>query len=138
MHITPYLNFPGTCEEAMNFYAKVLNGKIGAMMRFEGTPMAQHMPAERHQKIIHARLDFDGQMLMASDAGPDHFKPMQGMTVAINLADNTEAERIFAELSKDAKSVDMPLQETFWAERFAMFVDRFGTAWLINSGPKTK
>lgn len=135
MNLSPYLNFPGTCEEAMNVYAKVLNGKIGAMMRFEGSPMADHVPAERRQKIMHARLDWDGQMLMASDAGPDNFKPMQGMMVAINLTDIAEAERIYGALSEGGK-VEMPLQETFWAQRFGMFTDRFGTSWLVNCGPK--
>ena len=26
----------------------------------------------------------------------------------------------------------MPLQETFWAQRFGMFADRFGIPWMIN------
>jgi PhnB protein len=131
-----YLNFPGTAEEAITFYAKVLKGTIGAMMRFAGSPMEKHTSPERLQKIMHARLDWNGQMLMASDAPDEYFKPMQGMSVAINMTDVAEAERIYAELSKDAKSIDMAMQETFWAQRFAVFTDRFGTPWLINCGPK--
>jgi PhnB protein len=26
----------------------------------------------------------------------------------------------------------MPLQQTFWATRFGMLVDRFGIPWMIN------
>jgi PhnB protein len=84
---------------------------------------------------MHARVDWNGQMLMASDAGPADFKPMQGMMVTINMTDIPEAERIYAELS-EASNVQMALQETFWAQRFGMFTDRFGTPWMINCGPK--
>jgi len=27
---------------------------------------------------------------------------------------------------------DETLEETFWAQRFAMVTDRFGTPWMIN------
>ncbi len=57
MKLSAYLNFPGTAEEAMTFYAKVLKGKIAEMMRFAGSPMAEHVPPERRQKIMHARID---------------------------------------------------------------------------------
>ena len=134
-NLAPYLNFPGTCEQAMTHYAKVLKGTIGAMMRFEGSPMEKHVPAERIKKIMHARVDWNGQMLMASDAPPDDFKPMQGMMVTINMTDIPEAERLYAELS-EAGNVQMALQETFWAQRFGMFTDRYGTPWMINCGPK--
>ncbi len=135
MNLNPYLNFPGTCEEAMTFYAKVLNGNIEAMMRFEGSPMEKGVPPERIKKIMHARIRWGDHTLMASDVGPDDFKPMQGMMVTINLTDIPKAERISAELS-EAGSVQMALQETFWAQRFGMFTDRFGTPWMINCGPK--
>ena len=85
MNLNPYLNFPGTCEEAMTLYAKVLGGKIEAMMRFEGSPMEKSVPAERRQKIMHARIRWDKQVLMASDAGPDYYKTPQGFSVSINL-----------------------------------------------------
>jgi PhnB protein len=42
-----------------------------------------------------------------------------------------EAERIFATLA-DGGKVTMPVQETFWAQRFGMVTDRFGTPWMIN------
>jgi len=131
MNLNPYLNFPGTCEEAMTFYAKVLNGNIEAMMRFEGSPMEKNIPPERIKKIMHARIRWGDHTLMASDAPPDRFKPMQGFSVAINLNDTAEAERIFAALTEGG-TVEMALQQTFWAKRFGAFTDRFGTPWLIN------
>jgi PhnB protein len=131
MNLNPYLNFPGTCEEAMNFYAKVLNGNIEAMMRFEGSPMEKNVPPERVKKIMHARIRWGDHTLMASDAPPDRFKPMQGFSVSINLNDTAEAERIFTALTEGG-TVEMALQQTFWAKRFGAFTDRFGAPWLIN------
>lgn len=43
-----------------------------------------------------------------------------------------EFDRIFAALAEQAPRIDMAPGETFWAERFAMFTDRFGTPWMLN------
>ena len=40
MQLNPYLTFNGQCEAAIKFYAKVLGGKIEAMMTYGGSPMA--------------------------------------------------------------------------------------------------
>ena len=42
-----------------------------------------------------------------------------------------DAERIFHALSENG-TVQMPIQKTFWAVRFGMLVDQFGTPWMIN------
>ena len=131
MQLNPYLTFDGTCEEAFKFYEKVLGGTIEAMMPHEGTPAAEHTPAEWRKKILHARMKVGDVRLMASDAPPGRFEPMKGFSVMLNVAEPAEAERIYAALS-DQGTVQMALQETFWAKRFAMFVDRFGTPWMIN------
>jgi PhnB protein len=70
-------------------------------------------------------------VLMGSDAPPDRFEKPQGISVSIQTDDPTEAERIFAALA-DNGLVTMPLQQTFWAIRFGMLVDRFGIPWMIN------
>jgi PhnB protein len=131
MKMNPYLNFKGNCEEAMRFYAKVLGGEILAMMTFEGTPAAEHVPAATRKNIMHACLKFGETRLMASDCPNDQFEPMKGMYVALHPETPDEAERIFRDLSEGA-TVQMPLAETFWAHRFGMMVDRFGTPWMIN------
>jgi PhnB protein len=51
--------------------------------------------------------------------------------VLIGLTEADEAERIFNALAGNG-TVQMPLQETFWAVRFGMLVDRFGIPWMIN------
>lgn len=131
MQINPYLMFNGNCEAAFKFYEKVLRGKIEAMLPHEGTPAEGHVPAEWRKKIMHARLSFGDKVLMGSDSPPQFQEKMQGFSVSIGVSDPKEAERIFAGLSENG-TVKMPIQETFWAQRFGMLVDQFGTPWMIN------
>ncbi len=131
MKMNPYLTFDGQCEEAFTFYAKVLDGKIDAMMPFKGTPAEGHVAPEARDKIMHAGLSFDGGVLMGTDAPPQYRKPMQGMSVSLQFTDPAKAEQVFAALSEGA-TVTMPLAETFWALRFGALTDRFGTPWMIN------
>lgn len=131
MQVNPYLYFSGQCEEAFKFYEKLLGGKIEVMMPHEGTPAADHAPAEWRKKILHARLTIGNQVLMASDAPPGHQHTPQGFSVSVSVKEPAEAERIYKALAENGK-VNMPLQETFWAQRFAMLVDRFGIPWMVN------
>ena len=131
MQMNPYLFFDGQCEAAFKFYAELLGGKIEAMMTHEGTPAAGQVPAEWRTKIIHARLNLGGQILMGSDAPPDHQEKRQGFSINISVESPAEAERIFHALVENGAAT-MPIGETFWAVRFGMLVDRFGIPWMIN------
>ncbi|WP_159992776.1 VOC family protein [Roseomonas sp. 18066] len=131
MRINAYLLFDGDCEAAFTLYAQVLGGRILAMMRHAGSPAEDQVPAEWRDKILHACLEVEGLQLMASDAPPGRFQPQQGFSINIAVRSVAEAERVFAGLS-DGGQVGMPLQRTFWAERFGMLTDRFGTPWMVN------
>ncbi|HEX8665105.1 MAG TPA: VOC family protein [Beijerinckiaceae bacterium] len=131
MQLNPYLFFKGDCEEAFRFYERVLGGKIVAMMTHEGTPAAGHTPAEWRGKIIHARMTIGDKILMGSDAPPGHQQDMSGFSINVGVDDPAEAERIFHALAEGG-TVRMPIQETFWAVRFGMLADRFGTPWMVN------
>lgn len=131
MQMNPYLYFNGDCEAAVKFYEKVLGAQILAMMKHEGTPAAEHVPAEWRDKIIHARLTIGDQVLMASDAPPEHYHKPGGFSVNIGVNDAAEAERLFRALAENGTET-MPIAETFWAVRFGMLVDRFGIPWMIN------
>ena len=131
MQLNPYLTFNGNCEQAFKFYEKVLGGTIEAMMPHEGTPAAEHTPAEWQKKIMHARMKVGDVRLMASDAPPGRYEPPKGISVTLNIDEPAEADRIYNALS-DKGAVVMAIQETFWAKRFAMFTDQFGTPWMIN------
>ena len=131
MKLNSYLFFNGQCEAAFKFYEKCLGGKIDAMLTHAGTPAEAQVPANWRDKIMHARLIVGDEVLMGSDAPPEHFQQPQGFSVALGVKDPAEAERIFNALA-DKGTVRMPIQQTFWAVRFGMLVDRFGIPWMIN------
>jgi PhnB protein len=131
MQLIPYLNFAGNCREAFDFYRDVLGGEILSRFTYGESPMAADMPSESHARIMHTHLQAGSATLMGADGPPPH--PQEGQGGFVNIAVDTadEAERIWTALS-DGADVRMPLQETFWARRFGMLVDRFGKPWMIN------
>jgi PhnB protein len=131
MQLNSYLNFKGECEEAFKFYENVFGGKIEAMIPFEGTPAAEYAPAEWRHKIMHASMTIGDTVVMGSDAPPEQYSEPKGISMSINIADPADADRIFNALAEKGK-VTMPMEKTFWAERFGMLIDRFGTPWMVN------
>jgi PhnB protein len=131
VQLNPYLVFNGQCEAAFKFYEKALGGKIESMMTHGDSPMSQQVPPEWKNKIMHARMIVDGQILMGSDAPPNHYEKPSGFSLSINVKDPSDAERLFNELAESGQ-VRMPLQQTFWAARFGMLVDRFDIPWMVN------
>ncbi len=131
MQLNAYLLFNGNCEEAFKFYEQHLGGKIEAMVTHADTPAEAQTPPEWRDKILHARMVVGGTVLMASDAPPGRQQTPQGFSISLGTKDIAEAERLFQVLSQNGK-VQMPLQQTFWAKRFAMLTDQFGIPWMIN------
>jgi PhnB protein len=133
MQLNPHLSFDGRCEAAFKFYEQALGGKIQYVKTYAESPMGEKMPPEWRKKVIHAALKIADLLVMGSDAPPDHYRKPQGVTMSISVADPAEADRIFKNLT-DGGQVQMPMQETFWALRFGMLVDRFGIPWMVNCG----
>ncbi|MFZ0425485.1 MAG: VOC family protein [Xanthobacteraceae bacterium] len=132
MQMNPYLGFDGKCEAAFKFYEKVFGGKIVMMMKYGDSPMAGKTPPELKDNVMHARITVaDDVVLMGSDAPPQMYEPMKGMSVSVSIDKPDDADRIFAALAENG-TVRMPIQETFWAQRFGMLTDQFGTPWMIN------
>lgn len=131
MQLNPYLTFNGQCEDAFKFYEQCLGGKIVMMMTHGESPMADQTAEAWRDKILHAQLTIGDIVLMGSDAPSDYLEKPQGFYVNLQFEDIVEAERVFQALA-DSGTIRMPLQETFWAKRFGMFVDRFGIPWMVN------
>jgi PhnB protein len=131
MKTLPYLNFDGTCAEAFRFYADVLRADKLEVMTHGDSPIAAEIPPDWHPRVLHAYLEAGGAVLMASDTPPGYDGDPRGMYVSLQVGSSAEAERIFAALA-DGGKVTMPLEKTFWAERFGMLVDRYGTPWMVN------
>jgi len=125
------VTFDGNCEEAFNFYEKNLGGKIKMMMTWGDSPMAKDVPKDWAKKITHGAITIGDQELTGSDSPGAHYQKPQGFSVILNTNDTSEAERVFKALAENG-ATKMPLQETFWAQRFGMVTDRFGIPWMIN------
>ena len=131
MQLNAYLNFKGQTEEAFRLYERVLGATIEFALLEDGTSADLSTKAPWGKKVLHGRIDIGGQTVMASDCPPDRYSTPQGFAVNLGFNEPAEAERVFAALSEGGQ-VQMPVQETFWAQRFGMAADKFGTPWMIN------
>ncbi len=128
-----YLIFDGTCADAMRFYERTLEGKLSLLTHAE-SPLAAQTPPGSADRIMHARLDLGGRLLMASDSMVGQpYEGLKGFSLSLIYPAAADARRVFDALA-DGGRVTMPMQKTFWAEAFGMLVDRFGTPWMVNGG----
>ena len=130
MQLHTYLNYGGNCEDAFRFYEQQLGGKIIMLMRHGEQPVPTPLPAAWNGKVLHARIELGGTLLLGADIPPDRFKPIRSAYLSLTLDTAAEAERVY-QLLTDGGEVFMPMNETFFAERFAMLRDRFGTSWML-------
>jgi len=128
--VQPYLAFQGNCEEAINFYKDALGAELLFMQRFGESPMADMAPAE---KVMHCTLKIGDSHIMACDnMSPDHPTNVgNNISLAIGTNDVERAQQMFDRMSEGG-TVTMPMQQTFWAERFGMLTDKFGINWMFN------
>jgi PhnB protein len=131
MQTSTYLHFKGQCAEAFGFYADLFGGRIEFSVTFAQAPDQSRVPAEAHNKIMHAQLNLGAQTILGCDALGTHYQQPQGFSVMAAVDQPQDAERIFSALARDG-AVSMPVQETFWAHRFGMCTDRFGIPWMVN------
>jgi PhnB protein len=133
--LCPYVFYDGNCEAAFKFYEKVLGAKIEMLLRNEEAPPEMPSPPERKKMIMHGRVSIDGQILMGSDAPPDHFNKPQGFSVSLTVSDPATAERKFKALLEGG-SVNMPFGKTFFSRGFGMGTDQFGIPWMVYCPPE--
>ena len=135
MQINSYLQFDGTCEEAMNFYKSVLGGEFSNFMRFEDAPPGvMEIDDSVKQQIMHCSLQWENAILMASDTLDPNLKQGSNYHVSLYVLPG-DADRVFNGLSEGG-IVSMPLDEAFWGGRFGMFTDRFGIQWMLSCDHK--
>lgn len=131
-----YLGFDGNCAEAMRFYEKALGGKLEVLMSGAESPIAAQMPKEFAHRILHARLALPGGGLLYAGDAPAHvpYEGIKGVSIALDYDTVAAAEKVFATLAEGGQ-VQMPMQSAFWAKRWGMLIDRFGTPWIVNGEP---
>jgi PhnB protein len=135
MQLIPYIMFNGTCEAALQFYAKALKGNIENMSRYGDTPGCEELAADP-KMIMHGIMTAGSFSIMGSDAGKND-KKFEGDNVQLSLGFDTaeEQQQVFEALSEGA-TITMPLQDTFWGATFGMLTDKFGIRWMFNYDKK--
>ncbi len=132
MQVNPYLFFDGQCEAAFQFYAKCLRTDILASLKYGDMGNCESLPPGSKDRVMHTAMKAGNAVVMASDCPPGQYEKPQGLAVSLDFPDAAEAERVFTELS-DGAQITMPMAETFWATKFGMLTDRFGTPWMIGA-----
>ena len=130
MKMYTYLNFGGNCRQAFRFYEEHLGGKVSMMMTHGEQPNPADAPAGWKDAILHARITLGETELLGADIPPERFQPIRSAYLSLIVDSIQEAERIYALLS-DGGEIYMKMAETFFAFRFAMLRDKFGTSWMI-------
>ncbi len=130
MTLNTYLNYGGNCAQAFRFYEQHLGGKIVVLMTYGQQPDASNVPEAWKDSVLHGRIVIGDTVLMASDVPPDHFQPMRSVYLSLGVDTDEDAERLFTLLSEGGE-IFMPMGETFFAFRFGMLRDKFGTSWMI-------
>jgi len=128
MKLYTYVNYAGKCQEAFRFYEQHLGGTITMMMNHGQSPNANDGPPHWKDAILHARMNVGETVLMGADI--PHAQPMRSAYLSLLVDSIAEAERVYAALS-DGGEIFIPMQENFFAVRFAQLRDRFGTSWMI-------
>lgn len=132
MKLNTYLNFGGNCRAAFQFYELHLGAKITYLTTFGESPMGDQLRTpEEKAKVMHARMVIAGTEILASDAPSERFQPMRSAYLCLGLDSAAEVDRLYALLGEGGE-IFMPVQKTFFSERFAMLRDRFGTSWMLN------
>ena len=127
MQLDVYVNYHGTCEEAFRFYEQHLGGRITGIVR-HGQQPNPNVTADWHEKVLHARIEIGGTVLMGADI--PKAEPMRSAYLSLSLDSDGEAERVYALLSEGGQ-IFMKMEQTPFASRFAMLRDRFGTSWML-------
>lgn len=137
MKVMTQLAFKGECRQALEYYEKVLGGKIAVMNTFGGS--AAKLPpgstAAASDRIRFAQLDVGDHAILGNDLPDNEFKPMQGFNVALHVKDSKDAKRVFEALA-DGGRVDTPLSKVEWSSAFGLVTDRFGVPWLVLAEEK--
>jgi PhnB protein len=123
-----YVNYPGHCEKAFRFYEEHLGGKVISIMKHGEALPNPNLPEDWKNAVLHARMAIGDTLLMAADI--PGAEPMRSAYLTLRVDTAAEAERVYAVLSEGGQ-IFMKIEETFYAHRFAMLRDRFGTSWML-------
>jgi PhnB protein len=130
MQVQPYLSFDGRCEEAIEFYRKAVDAEVLGLMRWKDHPEPAQPGMMPPDKVMHAALRIGDTQVMAADGRAPGSPGFHGISLALRVPTEAEAEKRFKALAAGGK-VEMPLAKTFFSPRFGTLTDRFGVSWMV-------
>ncbi len=130
MQVQPYLFFDGRCDEALEFYKKAVDAKVGMLMRFKDAPDKTMCTPGSEDKVMHTQFQVGDTTVLASDGRCQGQPNFQGFALAISAKTEADADRMFSALAEGGQ-VTMPMMKTFFSPRFGMLADKFGVGWMV-------
>lgn len=131
MKLSVHLNFDGQCRAAFRTYQRLLGGRMTALMTYGDSPMADKVPLEWRDRIVHAAMELEQGRILGADVPPESYVAPQGFALTLTVAGVERAVQLFSALAEGG-TIRMPLQKTFWAASYGLLVDRYGVPWEIN------
>ncbi len=130
-HINSYLTFGGNCREAMTFYKNCLGGELDLQSIGE-SPMADKLPPQMKDSILHATLTKGDLVLMASDmVGEKGLIKGNAVSLMLNCSSEDEIRAFYKKLSTGGQAIH-PLEDSFWGALFGDLTDKYGNQWLLH------
>lgn len=145
MAVTPYVTYPGTCEEAFVFYAKVMGGELKELNHFRGSIAEAMAPEGELDRVMNASLLIGGSLILGADIGPDEYRPPAGFSLTYSTDDVEEARGVFSALAEGGvvhtpfAAPSLPVAGTLAGAESAdgvlgrgVVVDRFAVPWTVT------
>jgi PhnB protein len=133
--INSYINYPGNCEEAFNFYKSVFGGEFKELHRYKDMPNSAECSENDKTKLMHVSLPLDNETILMGSDVPESMmdKYVQGTNISllIDVDSKEKADKYFNGLSGGG-TILMPIQDTFWGAYHGMLADKFGIQWMIS------
>jgi PhnB protein len=130
MHVQPYLNFDGRCDEALEFYKQAIGAKVGMLLRFKEAPDKSMISPGSEEKVMHSAVQVGDSTLLMSDGRCTGKPNFNGIALTISAKTEAEADKLFNGLAEGGQ-VTMPLAKTFFSPKFGMVADKFGVGWMV-------
>jgi len=130
MHVQPYLDFNGRCDEALEFYKTAVGAEVAMLMRWKDSPDKSMCSAENADKVMHSQFQIGDSTIMASDGRCTGKPNFHGVALTISANTEAEADKLFNALAEGGQ-VTMPLAKTFFSPKFGMVADKFGVGWMV-------
>ncbi|MGH2645115.1 MAG: VOC family protein [Chitinophagaceae bacterium] len=130
-NLIPYLNFEGNCEEALNFYKTIFDGRVEIQSRYDNPQMKA--PADYKNKVLHGRLYFGDLVIYASDIFPGkHASKNSGdVQFSLEVTDPGYGKNIFNQLAEGGKT-GVAFEKQFWGQWHGNLIDKYGIRWMVN------